>query len=166
MRLYVLLVLMVAACSATDTITSMESGDGGSNELIEDALPDGSLDRVESGTDTADLATADGTADLADDAESDTADICVPDCGIKNCGPNGCGGICGECFPPDCNVGWCSPSGMCTYEPDIDDLPCDDTDACTPPGTCQQGECVIELPDEICGDEVDNNCDGQVDEDC
>lgn len=157
------LVLLTIACTAQNSIPILAQMDGAAG----DAAVDGVLETIPGGPDAAELDTADIAGDLALDGSVETVDICVPDCGLKNCGPNGCGGTCGECYPEDCNIGWCSAaSGMCTYEPDEDGLPCEDTDACTPPGTCQQGECIIEVPEEICGDKIDNDCDGQIDEDC
>jgi hypothetical protein len=155
--------LFVVACTAQNSIPIMVDLGG--------AWPgpgaDGVLETTAEVPDSGSQDTTDMAGDLALDGQAETVDICVPDCGLKNCGPNGCGGTCGECYPADCNIGWCSAaSGMCTYEPDVDGLPCDDTDACTPPGTCQQGQCIVVLPEEICGDEIDNDCDGQVDEDC
>ena len=57
-------------------------------------------------------------------------DACVPDCAGRECGDDGCGGACGDCFarnrgnfctadghcvwadPPDCNGKVCGPDGM------------------------------------------------------
>ena len=38
---------------------------------------------------------------------------CVPACGNKECGPDGCGGICGVCGPEET----CSAAGMCLAPP-------------------------------------------------
>lgn len=47
---------------------------------------------------------------------------CIPDCGVNECGPDGCGGSCGNCDPgdscldgtcctPDCSNAECGPNG-------------------------------------------------------
>ena len=106
------------------------------------------------------------TGEQGETTEVVEPDICVPACDGKDCGADGCEGSCGKCIPPACMTGWCSATGTCTFQPDEDDMVCDDDDECTPPGLCKAGECMFDLPDEICGDDVDNNCDGQTDEGC
>ena len=57
---------------------------------------------------------------------------CVPDCADKNCGYDGCGGICGECTG---------------------------TDECTPEGKCCTSDCAANGGDRICGmDPCGNLC--------
>ncbi|MFH1531054.1 MAG: hypothetical protein ABIK09_10025 [Pseudomonadota bacterium] len=85
---------------------------------------------------------------------------CVPDCTGKECGPDGCGGHCGdcpevapicteegkcqlECFP-DCGSKECGPDGCGGHCGD-----CDDGDLCTTE-TCSDGTCTT-LP-VICDD--------------
>ncbi len=59
--------------------------------------------------------------------------VCAPLCLGKNCGPNGCGGDCGEC-----DEGYeCSSQGVCTCIPVCEGLICGD-DSCG--GSC--GECA------------------------
>jgi hypothetical protein len=96
-------------------------------------------------------------------------DVCEPDCQDKQCGPDGCGGDCGECEQPQdtclkttCNeeTGQCEEGSV----PDEDDKPCDDTNPCTDPDKCVGGECTgpwLEL-----GDLVFSDCLCQGDEDC
>ena len=65
---------------------------------------------------------------------------CQPACEGKNCGPDGCGGSCGECG--EFTNSYCSDEGTCACDPDCLDKECGD-DLCG--GTC--GECGEE---EIC----------------
>ncbi|MDP7039588.1 MAG: hypothetical protein QGI45_10555 [Myxococcota bacterium] len=42
---------------------------------------------------------------------------CIPDCEDKQCGPDGCGGSCGECEEPEsCNGGQCTEDESPTFE--------------------------------------------------
>jgi len=120
--------------------------------------------RPEDVADRLDAAAGDGTPEMT--ADQNPEDVCLPVCELKECGDDGCNGSCGKCLPPPCMTGWCSATGTCNYEPDLDGLVCEDEDPCTPPGECLDGECLIEIPEEQCGDEVDNDCDGLVDENC
>jgi formylglycine-generating enzyme required for sulfatase activity len=44
-------------------------------------------------------------------------DSCVPNCAKKECGYDGCGGVCGECLPGhDCDSGTCTTSGFIQIE--------------------------------------------------
>jgi hypothetical protein len=62
-------------------------------------------------------------------------DNCVPSCGGKQCGSDGCGGSCGTC-----------PAGrVCTT------------------GTCVCAQMSPEMGDGQCSDSIDNNCDGKTD---
>ena len=67
-----------------------------------------------------------------------TTTLCVPDCVGKNCGPDGCGGICGTCGgPPEfCNAGAC-------------DLACEYSFLCD--GGCPGGgSCAFDLSGCVC----------------
>ncbi len=79
---------------------------------------------------------------------------CIPTCGGKDCGPDGCGGSCGQCGPQE----ECTPSGNClgpdcfpgeaVCEGDLI-LVCgpDGTwhkQPCPPGTTCEDGECQFE----------------------
>ncbi len=64
---------------------------------------------------------------------------CDPDCAGKECGPDGCGGVC----PPGCGAGErCDQStGLCECDPNCGDRDCgpDDCGGTCPPG-CEGGE--------------------------
>ena len=92
--------------------------------------------------------------------------------------------VSGQCYPGAampcedtdtdlCNGPKCVKLGETEYEcePDqwaVDGTPCTTEGGICEVGICQAGECVyvpLDLPD-VCGDAVDNDCDGKVDEDC
>ncbi len=83
---------------------------------------------------------------------------CVPNCDGRNCGPDGCGGSCGDCPPP-----WTCPEGRCvgTCVPDCVGRQCG-PDGCG--GLC--GCCAH--PDESCGQFGDCHagCDSQCSDCC
>ena len=99
---------------------------------------------------------------------------CVPECEDKDCGDDGCGGICGEC-DPDCPVPTTCDAGICvaTCDPQCEGKECGDdgcgcscgecpADPCF--DVCVDGTCQPSEPGpEIC-DGLDNNCDGVTDE--
>lgn len=84
---------------------------------------------------------------------------CVPNCGDRSCGPDGCGGVCGSCpsgedcdeesgqcscTPQSCKDGCCDGGGSCrSGENDVacgtDGETCQE---CTAEEECQNGECV------------------------
>ena len=120
---------------------------------------------------------------------------CESSCNGKTCGDDGCGGSCGTCGegysctggnclvecldidPASCVAGW-----DCDTNSVIDELGCSDGYGCDTNHHCVEldidGDGYIEddcdptnsdiHPDalEVCGDAVDNNCDGEVDEGC
>ena len=104
--------------------------------------------------------TADSTADTAlDTSPPPDTGTCTPDCADKQCGPDGCGSLCGVCiFGKKCsNLGKCI--GDC--EPQCEGKICG-SDACG--GSC--GTCP---PDFSCGSDglcyeavCDPKCDGKV----
>ena len=114
------------------------TGDGLVPQDIHDVkdfvLPDAEdASELPDAADTKDLASLDAEvhADGGGDAEVDAG--CVQDCGGKECGEDGCGGSCGDCA---------------------------ENDPCT--SVCEDGECVpSEVGDEICGNGVDEDCDGE-----
>lgn len=116
--------------------------------------------------------------------------LCIPDCGDKECGSNGCGGLCGICpgsqdscvdsqckCVPDCEAkecglngcggmcGWCAAMEACTIAGECVCYTIVCNEVCCPLGeACDAyGECCTPVP-EVCGDVIDNDCDGQVNE--
>jgi hypothetical protein len=85
---------------------------------------------------------------------------CKPNCTGKECGPDGCGGTCGEC--PEAETPCSQPTcltGKCTSKPA--EGPCDDGDACTTGDHCTGGTCTGDEPD--CDDAnpcTADSCDG------
>lgn len=95
----------------------------------------------------------DAAADLPGDFNIESgpdADVCLPRCGERECGADGCGGSCGECWPgeechpdgtcgePLCGNGVIDPGETCeigfSEELDPDDFcpfGCNENDACT-----------------------------------
>ena len=114
-------VALVACADATDD----DEADAAADTAAVDALP-----------------LPDSTPDAA--APIDTGPIdtdvtpCAPACGSHQCGPDGCGGICGLCATGQtCNVdGLCVESGG--KQPF--GAACGPTDACSPPGDEQTGD--------------------------
>jgi hypothetical protein len=90
----------------------------------------------------------------------------TPTCGEKECGPNGCGGVCGEC-----PLGWdCTDGGKCVdnCEADCSGSDCG-TDGCGGNcGTCEEGaQCVEGACLEECGGiDFVGCCDGDIQHYC
>ncbi len=83
--------------------------------------------------------------------------VCVPSCGLHECGDNGCDGSCGTCPPalPNCVSGFC----QATCDPDCQGRNCGD-DGCG--GLC--GTCPVALPNcvlGICKGDCSPNCQGK-----
>ncbi|MBM4353664.1 MAG: hypothetical protein FJ109_07675 [Deltaproteobacteria bacterium] len=82
------------------------------------------------------------------------ADVCAPECTGVECGPNGCGGTCGECAGEQvCSAqGKCAPARCGSTKDCPDDLVCDkERGVCVPcvvNGDCAEGE--------VCG--ADHKC--------
>jgi len=78
-------------------------------DLVEDDLPDGTVDVV------ADLLPSEIAAEVPTDTNvekdgTDSIDACEPSCGGKECGPDGCGDVCGSCADgSSCDEGKCYP---------------------------------------------------------
>jgi hypothetical protein len=78
---------------------------------------------------------------------------CIPQCAGKQCGPDGCGGSCGSCTPPDI----CDHNFQCVCEPQCAGKQCGpdgcggSCGSCTPPDSCDpSGQCIP--PALNCGD--------------
>ena len=96
------------------------------------------------------VASSDGAESLSDGSVSlpDTAPSCIPDCGVRQCGGNGCGGSCGEC-PPGAA---CNEDGLCEElcEPNCTGRYCGpdgcggSCGSCAPGSTCNEafGRCI------------------------
>jgi hypothetical protein len=74
---------------------------------------------------------------------------CTPDCGGKQCGDNGCGGLCGACpNGTSCEAGTCIKiktcgDGKCVAGDDENCVICPSDCGCTAPEKCvESGECV------------------------
>ncbi len=84
--------------------------------------------------------------------------VCAPKCLGKECGDDGCGGICGEC-----DAGFsCSPKGACECVPACEGKQCGadgcggDCGYCLPPATCQpdnQCACIPSCGGKQCGED-------------
>jgi hypothetical protein len=113
---------------------------------------------------------------------------CVPDCDGKDCGPNGCGGTCGECAGlctdgicciPDCNGKECGDDGCgnscgtcwgledtcvggtCVCVPDCDGKDCGADGCGSTCGDCNDGlDCSIDAcdADGICSNDTTTCC--------
>ena len=75
------------------------------------------------------------------------ADFCAPQCSNKECGDDGCGGVCGTCHTGEvcdadglCAVGGCTPS--CLGKECGDDGCGGSCGACPPSELCVEGECM------------------------
>jgi len=80
---------------------------------------------------------------------------CTPACDGKDCGPDGCGGICGECGDDEtCSPeGLCEPDGVICGENSVPEGTCttDDGTDCTCVGCVDDGECTV-ADDCVCPD--------------
>jgi|GEM_PF-5238830 len=70
--------------------------------------------------------------------------------------------LCGDGVDNDCDGVVDNPEQCGTACP-IDGAPCNDGDPCTTSDVCLGGECVGATEPELCGDGLDNDCDGVVD---
>lgn len=115
---------------------------------------------------------ADADVDVAPEEVDD--DICIPDCADKECGPDGCGGLCGYCVHPEacngegqckvvcelqCEGKECGPDGcggFCGSCEDLgDDLACGEDNLCYPDCELASNECGTR----VCGfDKCGNSC--------
>jgi agmatine/peptidylarginine deiminase len=86
----------------------------------------------------------------------DITNPCSPSCGGKDCGPDGCGGLCGSCL----GLENCDGTGQCVEpvcEPNCQGKQCGGDGCGATCGTCEQdqsctaGVCVA-APEEGCGD--------------
>jgi hypothetical protein len=88
------------------------------------------------------------------------ADLCEPVCGESICGPDGCGGSCGECVEGEECV-----EGQCVFPPEcVDGEACDDGDLCTDDDLCVEESC--QGTPKVCDDDIDCTDDSCKDGDC
>jgi hypothetical protein len=84
---------------------------------------------------------------------------CTPDCAGKDCGPDGCGGVCGTCYGDDVcdDTGWCCWPN-CSFN-DCGDDGCGGSCGTCPGGetcdfgTCTTDGCVADCFGRQCGDD-------------
>ncbi len=71
-------------------------------------------------------------------------DGCIPACNGKQCGDNGCDGICGDCDDNNpCTIDACNPDGTCTHDAaSAEDDACTTGNFCLVNETCKAGECI------------------------
>ena len=113
----------------------------------------------------------DGASEDIPGTEPDAApDVCLPHCDGKECGDDGCGGICGECDDGNicngvencigslcskgdslvceddnqCTEDSCDPEAGCLFT-NVESA-CDDGDECTNGDVCHEGVCAGESP--------------------
>ena len=83
---------------------------------------------------------------------------CVPNCDGKECGDDGCGGVCGHCSDDDLTC----QNGTCGCDPALEC--CSDGDCSDPNFTCQSGHCGCDPALECCSDgdcsDPDQTCHG------
>lgn len=73
--------------------------------------------------------------------------VCSPQCDGMECGPDGCGGVCGTCVSDDvCISGFCEPAPACSTN-----AHCNDGNVCTT-DTCVGGQCLFTANNVTCDD--------------
>lgn len=134
---------LMPACTGkapSGPLTADVREDTGAQDAILDASVETSqvIDLGETFDDVADLAKGDDTIEIADLIEEE---ICIPGCDGKQCGPDGCGGLCGMCDDENpCTDDLCSIDQLCHFY--ANQHKCDDGDPCTAADQCEDGECV------------------------
>jgi hypothetical protein len=77
---------------------------------------------------------------------------CTPDCGFAECGPDGCGGYCGQCdADQECRFGECCG--------EVGVAPCQFDDSCCS-GACRDGVCCWDVTSVAC--DFDSDCCGSM----
>jgi hypothetical protein len=128
------------------------------------ALPDAGADAL---PDTPSDSVADAGLDSAPDEVG--LDICQPECTDKECGDDGCGGVCGTCTgaQEEC------VDGHCVCQPECADKECGDDGCQGSCGECPDDPCFAVCIAGACSHEttspeacngLDDDCDGEVDE--
>ena len=115
-------VLVVTCCSSAREPTPAITGDGWSVVSVEEVVSDNS------------------GPDASPDVGSGEVEPCEPECGGKECGPDGCGGVCGEC-----SGGYqCGSTGKCVCLPDCGGKECGANGCGGLCGKCLEGELCLE----------------------
>ena len=103
-------------------IYDVENNSDISTDVIEDVADisgDTGEDFFDVSADAVEDISGENNSDITIDAISDAfVDVCIPDCSNKECGDDGCGGVCGECSKSEV----CSPLGRCLSGTIPDDL--------------------------------------------
>ena len=113
----------------------------------------------DSGEDEAGLDSSPARVDASGDTRATEldADPCEPQCEERECGENGCGGSCGNCFSIEGAIdpSLCMEGGLCC-QPHCGEVECGDDGcgascgSCGLEATCQEGQCIPDcVPD--CG---------------
>ena len=120
--------------------------------------------------DLTDIDPSDVPIDVTPEVDDDTPETCTPDCADKACGPDGCGGICGDFLTSDCDGTTlrlcqdgviqpfdCAASGDVCQEKGQGGHHCVDP-SCTP--ECTGKACGPDGCGGVCGDFLTSDCDG------
>ena len=103
-------------------IYDVENNSDISTDVIEDVADisgDTGEDFFDVSADAVEDISGENNSDITIDAISDAfVDVCIPNCSNKDCGDDGCGGVCGECSKSEV----CSPLGRCLSGTIPDDL--------------------------------------------
>ena len=76
---------------------------------------------------------------------------CVPNCGTRTCGPDGCDGSCGDCVAPKtCQNGECSCTPSCAASNACGTDGCGGSCGTCILGTCTDGTCICTPGEEPC----------------
>ena len=81
---------------------------------------------------------------------------CRPDCFLRDCGPDGCGGGCGGC-----GAGTTCTNGACVCAPDCGDRVCGDDGCGGPCGACGAGEACLQGRCDPTGTPCEPSCAGR-----
>ena len=149
--------------SSTDSKADVRQDTG--HDAGVDAKADAKADvKQDAGQDLALDVTPDFKAEVPDEIGGEPP--CVPDCGGKVCGDDGCGGECGQCVDPkQCIVGMCTCVPQCDGKECGEDGcggacgQCDDGNVQTT-DSCLDGLCVFCLQDCYCKECGDDGCGG------